>query len=104
VSLPATAAVERLAARLSTAPGHPRDRAALERLAAEAHTARKAGRPAALALRLDIFADTMDGAQLALLAALSDELPALRSPDGVTFERIASVAQLRRARSFLESL
>jgi hypothetical protein len=74
VALPAAAAIERLATRLSRAP------------------------------RLDALADAVDEAQRALLAALSDDVPALRPPDGSRLEWISSIAQLRRARSFLEAL
>jgi hypothetical protein len=101
VTLPALAAVERVAAMVDTAD--PQDRAAGERLAAAARTAVKEGRPAAAAARLDVLAGTMDEAQLELLAALTDDIPGLRSAEGGR-EWIASVAHLRRARSFLEGL
>jgi len=104
VSRPATAAVERVATRLARAADAPRERAPLERLAAAARTALKEGRPAAIAARLDVLADALHDAQLARLAALSDELPVLLSSDGAAPERIASAVQLRRARSFLETL
>jgi hypothetical protein len=104
VSLPATAAIERLATRLSRTAADPRDRLALERLATAARAALAEGRPASLATRLDVLTDALEEPQLALLAALSDDLPALRSGAGATLERIASLAQLRRARSFLEAL
>jgi hypothetical protein len=104
VTLPAAAAIERLAARFLPAVPGPSERAALERLAAAARTAVKEGRPAALATRLDPLAGAVEAAPLALLAALSDDVPALRPSDGSSVEWIASLAQLRRARSFLESL
>jgi hypothetical protein len=100
VSLPAAAAVERLA----SAPDGRRDRAALDRLAATARTALKEGRPASFATRLEVLAGALDEAELALLAALGDDLPAFRAAGGDTLEWIASVAQLRRARAFLEAL
>jgi hypothetical protein len=104
VSRPAAAAVERVATRLAHATAAPRERVPLERLAAAARTALKEGRMAVLATRLDVLAGGLDDAPLACLAALSDELPALLSVDGATPERIASAAQLRRARSLLEAL
>jgi hypothetical protein len=104
VSLPAAAAVERLAMRLSGFATDPRDRRELERLAADTRAAVKAGRPASLATRLDILAGVVEEPQLALLSALSDHVPALRSTDGATLDWIATLGQLRRARSFLEAL
>jgi hypothetical protein len=104
VARPAAAAVERVATRLLRDADTPRQRASLERLAAAARTALKEGRPASLVARLDVLAGALDDAQLAHLAALSDELPALLSVDGATPDWIASAEQLRRARSLLEAL
>ena len=104
VSCPAAAAVERVATRLASAADAPRARAPLEQLALAARTALKEGRPASLAGRLDVLAGALDDGQLARLAALSEELPALLSADGAPPERIASAAHLRRARTFLEAL
>jgi hypothetical protein len=103
VVLPAAAAVERLAAHLSRAAVEADDRAALERLATTARTACKERRPAPLTARLDVLTGAMDEGQGALLAALCDQVPSVRA-DGGRFEPIATLAQLRRARSFLESL
>jgi hypothetical protein len=103
VVLPAAAAVERLAARLSGAAASPTERATLDRLAAAARTARKQDRPSSLATRLDPLTGALEGPPLALLAALCDDLPSL-GPTGGSPEWIASLTQLRRARSFLESL
>ena len=102
VAVPAAAAVERLATRLAHAAG-PDDRAPFERLAAAARTALKEGRPA-LATRLGVLGNVVEPSQLALLVALTDDVPALRAAGGAGLERIASVAQLRRARSFLEGV
>jgi hypothetical protein len=104
VSRPAAAAVERVAIRLARATDAPRERASLERVAATARTALNEGRPASFGAQLDVLADALGDEQLALLVSLSDDLPALLSPDGTTFERIASITQLRRARTFLEAL
>jgi hypothetical protein len=104
VSRPAAAAVERVAMRAARATDAPRERASLERLAAAARTALNEGRPPSYGARLDLLVDALDDRQLALLASLSDDLPAWLSADGVTFERIASTAQLHRARTFLEAL
>jgi hypothetical protein len=103
VALPAAAAIDRVATRLCRDVSEADERAALERLALAARTAVKEGRPASLATRLDRLAGAVEEAPLALLAALSDDIPALCRP-GSPLERIASVAQLRRARSFLDAL
>jgi hypothetical protein len=104
VSRPAAAAVERVALRAARATDEPGDRASLERLAAAARQALKDGRPAALGARLDLLSDALDNDQFTLLASLCDDLPALRSAHGATSERIATAAQLRRARTLLEAL
>jgi hypothetical protein len=104
VSGPAAAAIERMALRLVPATHDPRERASLQRLAADARAALDEGRPASLGGRLDLLGEALTVEQLALLVALSDDLPALLAADGVTLERITSAAQLARARSFLESL
>jgi hypothetical protein len=104
VSRPAAAAIERVALQLVPATHDPRERASLQRLAADARTALEEGRPASLGGRLDLLGEALTADQLALLGALSDDLPALLAADGVSLERITSAAQLGRARSFLESL
>jgi hypothetical protein len=104
VSRPAATAVERVAIRAARDTVEPGERASLERLAAAARTALNESRSASLSARLDVLADALDPEQLALLASLSDDVPALLAADGITLERIASTAQLRRARTFLEAL
>jgi len=104
VSVPATAAIDRVASRAARATEDPVARGALERLAGSARTALAERRPASLGARLDVLAKTIGGEAVAALAALGDDLPALPSEDGQAFERIASVTQLRRARAFLEAL
>ncbi len=104
VSRPAAAAVERVATRLASAAATPRTRTPLEQLALAARKALHEDRPATLASRLDPLADALDEPQLAHLAALCDELPALLTTDGPTPERIATLAQLHRAHTFLAAL
>lgn len=104
VSRPAAAAVGRVALRSARATVDTRERTSLERLAADARAALKEDRPASLGARLDALTHVLDARQLALLASLSDDLPALLAADGTTVERIASAAQLQRARMFLEAL
>jgi hypothetical protein len=104
VSRPAAAAIERVALRAARASHAPGERTALEKLAAMAGAARNDGRPTWLGTRLDLLADALGHESLARLASLSDELPALLSADGVTSERIASAAQVRQARDFLDAL
>jgi hypothetical protein len=104
VSRPAAAAIERVALRAARATDAPAERASLERLASTARTALDENRPASLGTRLGVLAEALGREQLALLASLSDELPALLSADSARLEWIASAAQLRRARAFLEAL
>lgn len=104
VSRPAAAAIERVALRAARASQAPGERTSLERLAISARTALHEGRPAALGTRLDLLAEALRHEPLTRLASLSDDLPMLLSADGVTTERIASAAHLRRARDFLEGL
>jgi hypothetical protein len=104
VSRPAAAAVERLAMQRARAADASGERTLLERLAAAARTAMTEDRPASLAARLDVLAGAVDDGELARLASLSDDLPGLLSADGASTEPIASAAQLRRARTFLEAL
>jgi hypothetical protein len=104
VSAPAAAAIDRVATRAARATDNPVARGTLERLAASARTALSEGRPAARGARLDVLAKTMGGEAVAALGALSDDLPVLPSDDGRSFERIASLTQLRRARAFLDAL
>jgi hypothetical protein len=82
----------------------PRERASLERLADDARTALNEGRPMSLGARLEMLADALEDEQFALLARLSDDLPALLAAAGVTPTRIASMAQLQHAHSFLDAL
>lgn len=104
VSRPAATAIERVALRAARATDGTKERASLEHLAVAARAALKEGRASSLGARLDVLADALDEGQRALLASLSDELPALLSADGATAERIASTVQLQRARAFLEAL
>ena len=109
VSRPAAAALERLASRAAAATTSPTERASLTRLADSARAALKENRPASPGARLDVLArtigpETIGPETLALLASLGDDVPALLGADGVTPERIASAAQLSRARRFLEAL
>ena len=103
VSRPAAAAIERLASGAARATSVPSQRASLTRLADAARAALKENRPASPGARLDVLAGTLEPEKLALLAALSDDVPALLAADGVTPERIASAAQLRRARALVDA-
>jgi len=104
VSRPAATAILRVASGTASVTSAPDRRASLNRLADSARAALKENRPLAPGARLDVLAGTLAPETLALLAALSDEVPALCSADGTAIERIASAGQLQRARAFLEAL
>ena len=101
---PAAAAIERAALRAARATNVPNQRASLEGLAASARTALTEDRPASLGARLELLGSTLGREALAGLSALAEDVPALSSPDGGALEPIASSAQLRRARAFLDAI